>query len=102
MLLPRNQSAYLQNHSCETALLKVVNDIQRILCEKKVVLMVQLDLSAAFDTVDHAVLIQLLQSKFGICGTALNFLKSYLAGRSFSVKIRHVKGGKYLLIYGVP
>ena len=69
---------------------------------KKVVLMVQLDLSAAFDTVDHAVLIQLLQSKFGICGTALNFLKSYLAGRSFSVKIRHVKGGKYLLIYGVP
>ena len=102
MLLPKNQSAYLRNHSCETALCKVVNDVQNMLCEKKVVLLVQLDLSAAFDTVDHAVLIQLLQSKFGICGTALNFLKSYLTGRHFRVKIKHVKGGKYLLIYGVP
>ena len=64
--------------------------------------MVQLDLSAAFDTVDHAVLIQMLQNKFGICGTALNFLKSYLTGRAFSVKIKHVKGRSYLLINGVP
>ena len=60
------------------------------------------DLTTAFDTVDHAALIQLLESKFGICGTALKFLKSYLSGRTFSVKIRHVVGGKYLLIYGVP
>ena len=102
LLIPTNQSAYLQNHSCETALFKVTNDIQKMLSERKVVLLVQLDLSAAFDTVDHAVLIQLLESKFGICGTALKFLKSYLSGRTFSVKIRHVVGGKYLLIYGVP
>ena len=102
MLIPRNQSAYLRNHSCETALCKVVNDVQRMLSDKKVILMVQLDLSAAFDTVDHAVLIQLLQDKFGICGKALNFLKCYLTGRTFSVKIKHAGGGKYFLIYGVP
>ena len=102
MLIPKNQSAYLRNHSCETALCKVVNDVQKLLSEKKVVLLVQLDLSAAFDTVDHAALIQMLHTKFGIHGSALNFLKSYLTGRTFSVKIRHVKGRSYLLIYGVP
>ena len=102
MLVPVNQSAYLRNHSCETALCKVVNDVQKMINEKKVVLLVQLDLSAAFDTVDHAVLIHLLENKFGISGKALMFLESYLSGRSFCVKIRHVKGGKYIMIYGVP
>ena len=102
MLIPINQSAYLRNHSCETALCKISNDIQKMLHDKKMVLLVKLDLSAAFDTVDHAALIQLLESKFGISGSVLKFLKSYLSGRTFSVKIRHVNGRKYLLIYGVP
>ena len=96
------QSAYLSNHSCETALCKVKNDIQKMVSDGKVVVLVQLDLSAAFDTVDHAALIQLLKINFGIKGTALKFLKSYLSGRSFSVKIRHVRGKVVLLIYGVP
>ena len=101
-LIPINQSAYLRNHSCETALCKLTNDIQKMLHAKKMVLLVKLDLSAAFDTVDHAVLIQLLENKFGISGSVLKFLKSYLSGRTFSVKIRHINGRKYLLIYGVP
>ena len=101
-LVPAYQSAYMKNHSCETALCKVVNDIQKMLHNRKVVALVQLDLSAAFDTVDHAILIQLLERKFGIKGSALNFFKSYLAGRSFSVKIKYVQGRRFLLIYGVP
>ena len=73
-----------------------------MLSEGKVVILVQLDLSAAFDTVDHSLLISLLSYKFGIKGVALNWFKSYLAGRSFSVKIGYINGKKVLLIYGVP
>ena len=73
-----------------------------MLHDRKVVALVQLDLSSAFDTVDHTVLIKLLENKFGINGSALNFFKTYLSGRTFSVKIKHVQGGRVLLIYGVP
>ena len=100
--IPTYQSAYMKGHSCETALCKVSNDVQTMLSDGKAVLLVQLDLSAAFDTVDHSVLIDLLENKYGINGSALNFFKSYLTGRSFSVKIKHVQGGRIMLIYGVP
>ena len=101
-LIPKNQSAYLQKHSCETALCKVTSDIQGMLSQRKAVILVQLDLSAAFDTIDHATLIQLLELKFGVTGMVLQFFKSYLSGRTFSVKIKHVKGVRMLLVYGVP
>ena len=101
-LIPQYQSAYLKSHSCETALFKFTNDVQQILSENKAVILVQLDLSAAFDTVDHAVLLNLLKCKFGIKGTVLKWLTSYLHGRSFSVKIGSVNGKTVLLIYGVP
>ena len=101
-LVPSHQSAYLSGHSCETALCKVASDIQGMLSKRKAVILVQLDLSAAFDTIDHATLIQLLESKFGVTGIALQFFKSYLSGRTFSVKIRYIKGAKMLLVYGVP
>ena len=101
-LIPPDQSAYLPGHSCETALCKVVSDIQRMLSERKAVILVQLDLSAAFDTIDHAALILLLEQRFGVKGVALKFFKSYLSNRTYSVKIKHVKGGKVILVYGVP
>ena len=101
-LIPKSQSAYLADHSCETALCKVVNDVQKLISERKVVLLVQLDLSSAFDTIDHDELLQLLNKKFGFTGAALKFFKSYMSNRTFRVKIKHVKGGKLILIYGVP
>jgi len=101
-LIPRYQSAYLKAHSCETALFNFVNNVQQMLSEGKIVLLVQLDFSAAFDTVDHGILLKLLQEKFGIDGTVLRWLTSYLSGRSFSVKIGYVNGRRVLLIYGVP
>ena len=101
-LIPQYQSAYLKSHSCETALFKFTNDVQQMLSEDKMVILLQLDLSAAFDTVDHAVLLYLLQHKFGISGTVLNWLTSYLSDRTFSVRIGSVDGRKVLLVYGVP
>ena len=73
-----------------------------MLSEGKMVIVIQLDLSAAFDTVDHAVLLALLEKRFGITGQALNWMKSYLKGRTFCVKIGTSRGKRVLLIYGVP
>ena len=61
-----------------------------------------LDLSAAFDTVDHDVLLERLKSGLGICGTALNWFKSYLSGRSQSVLINGTQSKPTSLVCGVP
>ena len=60
------RSAYRKQHSCETALLRVQNDILMALDSRKCVILLLLDLSAAFDTVDHEILLRRLHSKFGI------------------------------------
>ena len=60
------QSSYKRHHSTETALLKVKNDLLRSLDNNKAVLMVLLDMSAAFETVDHDILLARLESKIGI------------------------------------
>ena len=65
------QSAY-RGHSVETALVHVHNDIMRAFDEKKSVILVLLDLSAAFDTVDHDRLLAVLNSRIGITGAALS------------------------------
>ena len=69
------QSAYRTAHSTESTLIRVQNDILRQL-DKKGVILVLLDLSAAFDTIDHDHLFELLQNRFGIKGTALDWIKS--------------------------
>ena len=61
-----------------------------------------LDLSAAFDTVDHDVLLERLKSGLGICGTALNWFKSYLSGRSQSILINGTQLKPTSLVCGVP
>ena len=80
------QSAYRASHSTETALLRVFNDILRSMDQQKVTIPVLLDLSAAFDTVDHNILLHRLHTRFGISGTALDWFKDYLSnGRRVSV-----------------
>ena len=96
------QSAYRQYHSTETALLKVHNDILRALDRGECVFLVLLDLSAAFDTVDHTVLSDRLEKKFGITGGALRWLQSYMTGRTQAVAIRGVQSNERTLKYGVP
>ena len=61
-----------------------------------------LDLSAAFDTIDHSILLERLFSWFGITSTALSWIKSYLLNRSFYVNIENTKSSLFQLLYGVP
>ena len=81
------QSAYKANHSCETALIRVQDDILKAIDSHRGVLLLLLDLSAAFDTVDHEILLGRLSSRFGIKGKALDWLRSYLTDRTQLVKV---------------
>ena len=72
------QSAYREAHSTETALLRVHNDVMRSLDRQTDVVLLLLDLSAAFDTIDHGILLNKLHYRFGIERTVLNWLNSYL------------------------
>ena len=96
------QSAYRGHHSTETAILKVHNDILESMDQRKVVFLVLLDLSAAFDTVDHEILLNRLKYRMGVEGTVLKWMESYLSGRSQSVQIKDVKSDSKALKWGVP
>ena len=74
------QSAYRPKHSTETALIKVLDDVLTSLDDDNVVFLSLLDLSAAFDTVDHGLLIERLYRTFRITGSALEWIRSYLTG----------------------
>jgi len=81
------QSAYKRLHSTETALLRIHNDLLTATNQQKVSALILLDLSAAFDTIDHSILLHRLSSFYGIAGTAHNLLSSYLSSRTQSVSI---------------
>ena len=76
------QSAYKAKHSTETALVRVFDDVLQQLDRDNVVYLALLDLTAAFDTVDHDVLMQRLNRTFKISGKALEWICSYLTDRS--------------------
>ena len=101
-LYPLLQSAFRTGHSTETALLKVQNDILLNMDQQKVTLLVMLDLSAAFDTVNHQVLLNRLEHSFGITGTALQWFRSYLANRSQRICFDGYYSKKLDLPHGVP
>ena len=88
-------------HSMETALLRVKTDILRAFNNQEVTYLVLLDLSAAFDMVDHQNLIDRLTSMFGISGCALALIRSYLTGRSQRVKVGESRSDPVPLHYGV-
>ena len=96
------QSAYKQLHSTETALLRVHNDILLALDNHQSVILLLLDLSAAFDTVDHKILLNRLSTRFGITGAALSWFSSYLSNRYQFVNIRGQRSSNRPLECGVP
>ena len=100
-LLEKYQSAYKKFHGTETALLKVQNDILRKIDNKHAVFLVLLDLSAAFDTIDHNILLSRLEAT-GVKGSALNWVSSYLFCRSQSVSIGNDLSSPVDLPFGVP
>ena len=96
------QSAYKKLHSTETALLKIHNDLLLSFEDKKLSALVLLDMSAAFDTVDHSILLSRLSSNFGISGSAHSLLTSYLSGRTQSVSIHSSSTPPSPIMTGVP
>ena len=86
----------------ETALLKVKSDILQHLDNRCCVILVMLDLSPAFDTVDHQLLLQRLTQDFGLSGTVLAWLKSYLTDRTQSMMLISVKSSVHNVPCGVP
>ena len=96
------QSAYKEHHSCETALVRVQNDILRSVDDNRCVILLLLDMSAAFDTVDHSILLKRLQSRYGISGSSLAWFNSYLKDRTQFVRIGGTSSSIQELICGVP
>jgi len=101
-LLPLLQSAYRSHHSTETALLKVLSDVLTAIDNKKVTLLALLDLSAAFDCVDHDILLSRLQSRFGLDGAVLAWIRSFLSDRTQRVCFGGRLSAEIALIFGVP
>jgi len=98
-LLPEMQSAYRAFHSTETAVLKVMADILLALDRGDIAFLILLDLSSAFDTIDHATLLEIL---YGLGGNLLGWFQSYLSGRKQSVKCNNARSLPTLVLSRVP
>ena len=96
------QSAFKVLHSTETALLKVQNDILHAVDDNKSVILLLLNLSSAFDMVDHSILLSRLSHRFGIKGNALAWFDSYLKSCKQFVQIEDCQSSQRCLAYGVP
>ena len=96
------QSAYRWQHSTETALLRVFDDLLTSSDSDHISVLTLLDLSAAFNTIDHDLLLNRLRAVFGIRDTALVFFGSYLSGRKQLVSVLGQESEPSSLLYGVP
>jgi hypothetical protein len=96
------QSGYRKFHSCETAITKISNDLLIMMDKKTNAVLLLLDLSAAFDTINHDLLISKLIKMYGISDVALSWLKSYLSDRTFKVVVNGVSSNYCELSIGVP
>jgi len=102
-LLPTLQSSYRAHHSTETAaVLKVLSDILKALDAGELALLTLLELSAAFDTVDHATLLQCLKVTYGLGSSVLRWLSSYLDCRKQYVRCGASKSAFSVFMCGVP
>ena len=113
-----DQTAYKKFNSTETALTAIQNDILINMDQGKATVLVMLDMSAAYDTVDHGIFLQRLSRYFGFSGAVLKWFTSYVKGRKVKVMIGDkvsiereldcgtaqgaVLGGKCYNLYTVP
>ena len=96
------QYAYKKDHSTETLLIKITNDLLIAADEKSATVVMLLDLSAAFDTVDHNLLLTILEKEIGIGGTVLKWFRSFLTGRSQRIRLGKVTSDVIYIMFGVP
>ena len=101
-LLPPNQSGFRTGHSTESAIAKVLSDLLDAVDRGDSAVLALLDLSAAFDTVDHAILLDRLRITFGVRDAALNWFRSYLSGRLQFVRCCGSTSGTADVVCGVP
>ena len=101
-LLPDCQSAYRRFHSTETAIAVVHNDLVVAADADHVSALVLLDLSSAFDTVDHQILLSVLQRRFGIDDAALRWFNSYLCDRSQTFSVNGLYSSTWPVSCSVP
>ena len=98
----RFQSAYRRGYSTESAILRMLNDVYCAADRKRRSMIVLLDLSAAFDTIDIDTLLRRLEHTFGITGSALLWMKTYLEDRTQFVRIGDDRSGSVHCRFGVP
>ena len=100
------QSAYRTGHCTETALLRVKSDMLKAIENQEVTCLILLDLSAAFDTVDHRLLLTRLKFRFGFCDKVLSWIETYLCNRRQRVVVGNPPSGAesddVQLTFGVP
>jgi len=101
-LLPSRQSAYKAHHLTETAIIAVHDEITRTIDDGSVCALTLLDLSAAFDTVDHQTLLCILNRRFGVTDTALEWCSLYLNKRSQTFHVGSDQSGPHTLDCSVP
>ena len=101
-MFPTYQSAYRKDHSCETILLKLCNDILWCLEKKEIFVLIGTDLSAAFDTVHHGVLLAVLENYYNVGGEAVQWFQSYLKDRKFKVIIDQVCSEIKTINFSIP
>ena len=88
-LIPDFQSVYREGYSTETSLIKLTNNLLWAMENQHVTMVVLLDLSIAFDTIDQDLLLRILENKFGITGIALNWYNTYLRPQRMKVCINN-------------
>ena len=104
LLMPSMQSSYCKHHSTETTLLQVMNAILWTVDCRQDVVLVMLDLPAAFDTLDHnfiTILLDRVSRYFGFSHTVLRWFSSYLTGRIQSVTTGNTTSSSRRLEFGV-
>ena len=97
-----HQSAYKTGNSTEPALLHIKNEIHTSLSHGEPTAFVLLNLSVAFNTIDHDTFLKCLKSWFGVCSTALKWFSSYLNHRFQAIKIGSTLSELHELLFGVP
>ena len=99
------QFVYRPNHSTEAALLKIKNGILMNMDKQHATLLILLDFSAAFDMVDHEILLNRLRTEFGVSGKVLDWFASYLSNRSQKVTVDGVLSDRFgigSIHFGLP
>ena len=101
-LLEIFQPAYKKGHNTETALTQIHSDLLRAIDDNACVILVLLDPTAAFDTVNYQILLTRLKCRYGVKGNALAWMRSYLSNQLQYVRVAIDCSSKHMLACGVP